>query len=117
MPRYVILRHETAAGEHFDFMLETGSALKTWSLAQSPKPGANMMAESLADHRLVYLEYEGPISNDRGSVIRWDHGTYEVMRQSESELIVQLKGEKLVGKASLAKNQREKTGWVFSFTA
>jgi hypothetical protein len=115
MPRYVILRHETAQGLHFDFMLEIGGALKTWSLSQAPGAGVDMKAELLADHRLSYLEYEGPISGGRGSVARWDHGMYELEYQSKSDLIVQLKGEKLIGKATLTQSWEIKTDWVFSF--
>jgi hypothetical protein len=115
MPRYVILRHETAGGVHFDFMLEMGGALKTWSISQPPLQGVEMGAEALPDHRLAYLDYEGPISGDRGSVTRWDRGTYEVGCQSESELIVRLSGEKLIGKAKLEQNPELKTDWVFSF--
>jgi hypothetical protein len=115
MSRYVILQHETAGGVHFDFMLEMGGVLKTWSLSQPPLQGVEIDAEALPDHRLAYLDYEGPISGDRGSVTRWDRGTYEVECQSDTELIVQLKGEKLVGKAKLMQNREIKTDWVFFF--
>ena len=64
MPRYVILEHETTGGSHFDFMLETGGTLKTWSISQPPLNGVEMDAEALPDHRLAYLDYEGPISDD-----------------------------------------------------
>jgi hypothetical protein len=115
MPRYVILQHETTGGQHFDFMLEMRGTLKTWSISQPPLQGVEMNAEPLPDHRLAYLDYEGPISGDRGSVIRWDRGTYEAECQSETELIVRLKGEKLVGKAKLMQNGEIKTDWVFFF--
>jgi hypothetical protein len=113
MPRYVILQHETTDGAHFDFMLEMGGVLKTWSLPQPPLKNLKMDAKALSGHRLAYLDYEGPISGGRGSVTRWDRGTYEVECQSESELMLQLKGEKLIGKAKL--EQKIKTDWVFSF--
>jgi hypothetical protein len=116
MPRYVILQHETAEEQHFDFMLEMGGALKTWSISRPPLKGVEMDAEPLPDHRLAYLDYEGPISGDRGSVTRWDRGTYEVEYQAESELRVQLKGEKLMGRATLGQNREIKTDWIFSFT-
>ncbi len=32
------------------------------------KPGQRVNAERIADHRPAYLDYEGPISGDRGSV-------------------------------------------------
>ncbi len=115
MPRYVILQHETAGGQHFDFMLEMGGVLKTWSLPQPPLKGVELLAKALPDHRLAYLDYEGPVSADRGSVAPWDRGMYELKYQSESDLIVQLKGEKLRGKITLAQNRGIKTDWVFSF--
>jgi hypothetical protein len=116
MPRYVILKHETAGGEHFDFMLESGGALKTWSLEEAPVEGREIQAKALPDHRPAYLDYEGPVSGGRGSVARWDRGTYEVELQTDSELIVRLKGEKLTGKATLVQNRETKTGWVFCYT-
>ncbi len=113
MPRYVILRHETVAGEHFDFMLETGGALKTWSLSQAPLKGVEIDARALPDHRPAYLDYEGPVSGDRGKVARWDRGTYAVERQSESELTVQLSGEKLTGRVSLRRLSAPQNLWRF----
>ena len=78
MPRFVILRHDHPRGVHFDFMLEAGGVLKTWALPEPPRPGVEMECEALGDHRLAYLDYEGPISGDRGSVVRWDRGEYAV---------------------------------------
>jgi len=115
MARYVVLKHETSEGTHYDFMLEMGGALKTWSLPQSPRPALEMSAKALGDHRLVYLEYEGPISGDRGSVSRWDRGTYEVELQSESKLTVQLTGEKLIGRVLLDQKTAAQNNWQFIF--
>jgi hypothetical protein len=39
---------------------------------------------------LEYLEYEGPISNDRGVVKRMDRGKYEIIADTESFMIIQL---------------------------
>jgi hypothetical protein len=97
MPRYVILRHEVSGAPHFDFMLEMGEALRTWSLAEPPLPGGEYEAAALPDHRPAYLDYEGPVSGDRGFVARWDQGRFEIERQSEEELVVRLEGEKLAG--------------------
>ncbi len=95
MPRFVVLRHETPPGHerptHWDFMLEAGGVLRTWALAEAPCRGRAIAAEELAEHRLAYLEYEGDVSGGRGSVVRWDAGTYEVLDgrvalQSESNV-------------------------------
>jgi hypothetical protein len=101
MPRFVILRHEHPAGSHYDLMFEAGGALKTWSLPQTPEAGRVITCQSLPDHRLAYLDYEGPISGDRGSVTRWDHGTCEIDRQSPACWVVELHGGELVGQATL----------------
>jgi hypothetical protein len=115
MPRYVILRHETPGGVHFDFMLEMCGSLKTWSIMQPPLQGVEMDAAALPHHRLAYLDYEGPISGDRGSVTRWDRGTYELENQSESELDLQLTGEKLIGHVSLRHPPDTENRWRLYF--
>ena len=113
MPPFVILRHETSHSVHFDLMLESAGVLKTWALPQPPQPGLEMPCEALADHRTAYLDYEGPISDDRGSVTRWDRGTYTVERQSDVEWAVRLAGGKLNGLATLRCSADGPSRWIF----
>lgn len=115
MPRFVILRHDSPHGVHFDLMLEVDDSLKTWALPQPPATGVDMSCKALGDHRLAYLDYEGPISGDRGSVTRWDHGTYAADQRSETQWVVNLAGQKLVGKATLSQTIDEPGQWQFSF--
>jgi hypothetical protein len=117
MPRFAILRHDSPRGTHWDFLLEMGPALRTWALPQPPGHGAEMICEALPDHRLAYLDYEGPVSGERGSVARWDRGTYEVCRQDDRELVVELYGEKLSGQAVLTRVPDKPGQWQFSFVA
>jgi hypothetical protein len=114
VPRFVILRHQTPQGEHFDFMLELDGALKTWRLPRPPDVGAEMDCEALADHRIEYLDYEGPISGDRGAVTRWDRGTYVLERRSDAEWIARLVGEKQAGRARLFRSPDDFNRWRFS---
>lgn len=116
MARFAILRHDSPRGVHFDLLLEMGSALKTWALPQPPGPD-EMVCEALPDHRSVYLDYEGPVSDDRGSVDRWDGGTYEILRRSDRELVVRLAGEKLVGRAVLERMGEDTRQWRISYMA
>ena len=113
MPQFVILRHENPPGAHFDLMLEVGGVLKTWALPQPPRPGARIECEALADHRPAYLDYEGPISGGRGSVTRWDRGTYVAERQTDTEWVVELAGEKLSGRMTLGHLADAANRWVF----
>ena len=72
--RFVVLEHDHPT-LHWDLMLEVDGVLRTWRLASPPTLGV-VAGQPLADHRLVYLDYEGPISGARGAVQRWDRGTY-----------------------------------------
>jgi hypothetical protein len=112
MPRFVCLEHDHPF-LHWDFMLEAGAALRTWRLASPPQPGAILEATSLGDHRLAYLDYEGPVSGNRGSVTRWEHGTYELIEETADTLVVRLRGHKISGTATLAR--RQAAPWTFTF--
>ena len=114
MPRFVILHHDSPRGEHFDFMLEAGDSLKTWALPRPPEAGVEIDCDALADHRLAYLDYEGPVSGERGAVTRWDRGTYTLERQSEAEWAVELAGARLTGKVALLRSADDPKRWRFS---
>jgi hypothetical protein len=116
MPRFVVLQHESPRGRHWDFMLETGAALATWALPEAPDAAGAMLVEALPDHRLAFLDYEGPISGQRGSVTRWDAGTYVFERRSDTELSVKLDGNRLVGTATLVQRPDDPNRWRFTFT-
>lgn len=97
MARFVLLRHEcpskSGKPSHWDLMLEDGGALLTWSCEELPVVGgASVAATRLGDHRLAYLEYEGPVSGDRGEVRRVDGGEFVWMERAESRLVVELRG-------------------------
>jgi hypothetical protein len=117
MPRYVVLRHdlppESGRASHWDLMLERDETLRTWALAELPNSTSETEAEALADHRLAYLEYEGPVSNNRGAVTRWDAGTYRVTAERDDELQLEFAGGKLAGPASLTRKAKGDQRWVF----
>ena len=95
MPRFVILEHDHPA-LHWDLMLEAGDVLQTWRLAEPPAPGLAIEATALADHRLAYLDYEGPISGNRGTVSRWDAGVFtDATASTPQHRILIFEGKKL----------------------
>ena len=71
--RFVVLHHDWPSPHH-DLMIEDGDACRTWRLL-GPLDAASIPIEPLTPHRLAYLTYEGPVSNDRGEVRRIDAGT------------------------------------------
>lgn len=84
MPRFVILSHDWPQ-PHFDLLLEADGVLKAWRLDREPLQFP-VKAESNCDHRLMYLDYEGALSGDRGSVKRWDHGEMIWLGEHDFEL-------------------------------
>jgi hypothetical protein len=104
MKQFVILEH-CYRGVHWDFMLECGQVLRTWALAEQPRSGQTIQARPLPDHRLAYLEYEGPISRDRGEVKRWDRGTYTLLEQHDDRLALRLEGHTCRGTVTLTREQ------------
>jgi hypothetical protein len=112
MPRFVILEHNHPS-LHWDLMLEVGERLRTWRLDRAPHGAQNIPAEAIGDLRRTYLDYEGPVSGDRGSVLRWEAGTYDLEEESADRLILQLNGVRGKGKAILRKvNERD---WAFEW--
>jgi hypothetical protein len=115
MPRFVVLRHEVPPNSqqslHWDLMLERDGVLLTWALAEEPAPGKAISAVRLADHRLAYLDYEGPVSGDRGTVARWDAGEYVAASQGAAELRIVFGGEKLRGKWTLRQRDQAAGEW------
>lgn len=77
------------------------SRLATWALERPPTPGTTIAARRLPDHRRLYLDYEGPISGDRGGVTRWDAGQYEPIEQTPTRWHVDLHGTRVDGRAIL----------------
>ncbi|MGB7344689.1 MAG: hypothetical protein WBD20_10770 [Pirellulaceae bacterium] len=86
--QFVILRHELAtipeeqgpslrsAPAHFDWMLQVGESLLTWSTTPVADldRDLNLDAIQLPNHRCAYLEIQGEISGGRGSVTRLVRG-------------------------------------------
>ncbi len=120
MPLFVLLEHDMGAAEgsaerrdaHWDFLIEAPGTdrLPTWRLARNPleldaatSAPAEIPAERLADHRRVYLDYEGEISGNRGRVRRLDRGPAHIERFEGEKLVMRLEGVKLRGRFEIAR--------------
>lgn len=110
MPRFAVLGHDFPA-RHWDFLLEAGDFLRSWRLHAEPGLGRTVPAEPSAHHRTMYLDYEGPVSAGRGAVLCWDRGTFEWVRDDESEVVVELSGRRVSGRVVI----RQESGvWVWT---
>jgi hypothetical protein len=113
MPRYVILTHD-APFPHWDLMFERDGALRTWRLFTSPEDSGDIPGEAISDHRLPYLDYEGPVSGGRGEVRRWDWGRYILVSDGESRVEATVDGSRLAGTVLLTR-QGDGHHWTFHF--
>lgn len=83
----MVLDHQLPDGQsHFDWMFESAgndeSGLETWRCAIRPdhsSTGDRLELEALPSHRRCYLEYEGPVSANRGRVERVAQGEYRIV--------------------------------------
>lgn len=97
VPRFAILAHDWPA-RHFDLLLENQAVLLSWRLSEWPPPSfdggetVTILAERIGDHRSLYLDYEGPISGNRGSVHRVDDGTFVHLSADTAYRTVELNG-------------------------
>ena len=97
--RFVVLEHqlptESERPSHWDLLLEQppawGGLLLTFEVSKPPAEwGPPTTAIKLPDHRSLYLNYQGPISGNRGSVIRVLEGHTQWLEKSPEFLILRL---------------------------
>ncbi len=100
MPRFVILEHDHPV-LHWDLLVERDGVLCGWRLRAAPRLGEAFAAEESAPHRLLYLDYEGPVSGGRGRVTRWDGGECVWLESASAGLRIRLHGEKMAGELRL----------------
>ncbi|HEY1067721.1 MAG TPA: hypothetical protein VGE52_16475 [Pirellulales bacterium] len=114
MPRFVVLWHETppdaSRASHFDLMLEDEAALLTWASVEPLDSVEPCSLLELPPHRSAYLDYEGPVSNNRGQVTRRHRGEFVWIERTPNRLIVELHGETLRGRATLERIERSLNG-------
>ncbi|WP_020660854.1 DNA polymerase ligase N-terminal domain-containing protein [Amycolatopsis benzoatilytica] len=115
-PVFVVQRHD-ASSLHFDFRLEIGGVLVSWSVPKGPSlnPADRRLAIRTEDHPLDYARFEGAIPAGEyggGTVIVWDTGTFDVLTDDSAEQALQdghlkvgLRGEKLRGAFSLIRRR------------
>jgi DNA polymerase Ligase (LigD) len=109
MPRFAVVEHDHPT-THWDLFLEDGPELRTWRLYGLPGPNELVRAAPVGPHRLVYLDYEGPVSGGRGNVRRFDAGTFEWIVDEPGRVVVCLAGQILSGRAVYVDSE---SNWTF----
>src|SRR5919199_3630020 len=101
-PRFVVQEHHATA-LHWDFRLERDGVLVSWAVPKGlpPHPKQNGLAVHTEDHPLDYFDFEGDIPAGEyggGKVVLWDRGTYDVVKWSGREVMVDLHGQRVQGR-------------------
>ena len=119
--RFVVQLH-AARARHYDFRLEQGGVLVSWAVPRgpSPDPADKRLAVRVEDHPVDYIHFEGVIPEGNygaGSVIVWDRGRFEPVKDFEQglesgKLLFDLHGYKLRGRWTLVKTRRGPKDWL-----
>lgn len=138
---FVVQKHR-ATSLHYDFRLEIGGVMPSWSIPKGPSLDSRVkrLALPTSDHQLEYREFEGVIQAGgygAGPVMIWDKGTYypevetekgvkrEVNNRKQAEEVASeglkggnlkfvLHGEKLRGSFALVRTTgiKGRTAWL-----
>ena len=102
--QYVIQHHTGYGADHFDLMLQRDQSLWTWRLDRLPpaEPEAAVPAVRIADHRLAYLTYEGPITRGAGRCRIIDRGRVTWRQVQPDRIVVELAAGQVEGVFELA---------------
>ena len=111
--RYVVQEHSGFGPVHYDFMVEQGGVLWTWQLDLPPDRWriGPVAARRIGDHRLAYLDYEGPISGNRGRCRIVARGRCRVVQVEPGAVRLELSEGAMAGTAELVRTAPDSTLW------
>lgn len=102
---FVIQEHH-ARRLHWDLRLERNGVLASWAVPRGlpALPGESRLAVQTEDHPMEYLTFHGEIPAGEyggGTMTVYDTGTYLTEKWDERHVIIDLRGEKVIGRYAL----------------
>ena len=107
--RFAVLKHVRQTDIHWDLLLQLPDRplLATWQIRVDPAAWKRQLhaipAIAISDHRLIYLDFQGEISGDRGHVTHTDGGLFKLLRAEENFISGYLQGRNLNGLLTLTR--------------
>ena len=123
-PIFVVQLHH-ASRRHYDFRLQVGDALKSWSVPKGPSydPKVKRLAVEVEDHPVGYADFQGDIPEGYGAghVDTFDRGYWSTPYDAEAQLEkghlqFELYGQRLKGAWHLVRSgkpSRQPTWFLF----
>jgi hypothetical protein len=119
-----LLWHTTPAGSHYDWLLQTPclqgletDTLTTFRLHLPPSlwsPKHPIPLTPLTPHRKIYLTFQGPVSSQRGFVLRANHGIFTPLSWSDSQITLQITWQQFPLCARCTLTRRSTDAWSLS---
>lgn len=111
--RFVVQHHVIGPDSHYDLMIEEGDTLATWRLpvALSQIGDQPTAAERIGPHRRAYLDYEGPVSGDRGSVRIHERGVCLLLACGDDRWEVEFDGARTRARVTLQRLAAAESAW------
>ncbi|MGC4002057.1 MAG: hypothetical protein QM811_02460 [Pirellulales bacterium] len=117
--RFVVLRHTGTPtykpGVHWDLLCESPAGLRTWECQAPPFSMPTQLVRELPLHRPLYLDYEGPLDRDRGTVERVLAGTFEVLDESTDRFEITVTGDKANGTLRINRDRVAAEVWILEW--
>lgn len=105
MSEFVILFHRmpelAKRTDHWDLMIQRDDSLVTWALDSVPVAGVDIKAVRLTNHRLEYLNFQGPLTGERGEVTQFAKGNCKWLADAETRKIIRLTGPDFVWRVTI----------------
>lgn len=114
--QFVVLHHRIADDAHYDLMIDWGEGLASWRCQTPPEEAGTqgLACRRIGHHRRAYLDYEGPVSRNRGHVARIDRGQCSILMATDSRWVVSFRGQRLRGRYALQARDSDRRDWLLT---